>query len=107
MFLESAERRAQLKSYAFSIGPQGANRPSPANVRADRPSRLPKVAIAPVTQNCARTLPATLATAIDQHYPNLEVPVIDGASTDATVDVIRAHEQHIDRWVRKPVPGPN
>ena len=40
-----------------------------------------------------------MQSVLGQGYPNLEYVVIDGGSTDESVDVIREHEQQIAAWV--------
>jgi glycosyltransferase involved in cell wall biosynthesis len=40
-----------------------------------------------------------------QEYPNLQIIVIDGASDDGTVDLIRKNEAQIDRWASEPDSG--
>lgn len=40
-----------------------------------------------------------------QTYPHLEYIVVDGGSTDGTVELLRAHEKRIHRWVSEPDGG--
>ena len=63
------------------------------------PSTAPLITVAIVTFNAAATLEAALAAVFGQRYPNVELVVVDGASTDRTVDILRANEQRIDYWV--------
>lgn len=44
-------------------------------------------------------LDATMRSVLGQRYPHLEYIVIDGGSTDESVDVIKRHEQHLAYWV--------
>src|SRR5437879_12060096 len=50
-------------------------------------------------------LPQTIASIRQQPYDNIEYIVIDGASTDGTVDVLRANEDVIDYWLSEPDTG--
>lgn len=48
-----------------------------------------KISIVTATRNCANTLPECLASVSRQSYTNREHIIIDGASTDETIDVIK------------------
>jgi glycosyltransferase involved in cell wall biosynthesis len=53
-----------------------------------------KISIITATWNCASTLPDCLASVARQNHLNREHVIVDGASTDATIDIIN---QHIDQ----------
>ena len=53
--------------------------------------------------NAAATLPATLASVRAQAYPGLEHVVVDGGSTDGTLELLRAAEGV--RWISEPDRG--
>jgi glycosyltransferase involved in cell wall biosynthesis len=55
--------------------------------------------------NQARFIEATLESIHSQGYPNLEHIVIDGGSTDGSVDVIRLYADRISYWVSEPDGG--
>jgi glycosyltransferase involved in cell wall biosynthesis len=59
---------------------------------------IPSISIIVPNYNGGATIDATLRSLIDQHYPRLEILVVDGASTDNSVDVIRRYEPHIAWW---------
>ena len=65
----------------------------------------PLVSILTVVFNSARFLEETIASVLNQNYENLEFIIVDGASTDGTVDVIRKHEHAIDYWISEPDKG--
>lgn len=58
--------------------------------------------------NQGRFIERTLDSILDQDHPPLEVIVVDGASTDGTVDLLRARASQDDRlrWVSEPDDGP-
>ncbi|MGL4364772.1 MAG: glycosyltransferase, partial [Bacteroidales bacterium] len=49
----------------------------------------PKITIVTVTYNCAKVLQATIDSVVHQTYPNIEYILVDGASTDGTVEIIQ------------------
>jgi glycosyltransferase involved in cell wall biosynthesis len=49
--------------------------------------------------NGAATITHTISSVIEQTYDNIEHIIIDGGSTDTTLDIIREHESEIDYWV--------
>jgi uncharacterized protein with HEPN domain len=57
----------------------------------------PPISIVVPNLNGAATLEATLLSLIHQNYPNLEILVVDGGSTDARVDIIRRYEPRLAR----------
>ncbi|HEU5166437.1 MAG TPA: glycosyltransferase family 2 protein [Chitinophagaceae bacterium] len=60
---------------------------------------FPKISIVIPSYNQGQFLEETILSVIDQQYPNLELFVVDGGSTDNSVDVIKKHEQHLTWWV--------
>lgn len=55
--------------------------------------------------NQARFLSATLSSIVNNGYPDTELIVLDGGSTDDSVDVIRAFAGHITFWTSQPDGG--
>ena len=61
-----------------------------------------KVSIITVCYNSSRTIQRTFESVLGQSYPEIEYLVIDGRSTDGTVDIIKKYEtlfQGRMRWV--------
>lgn len=71
-------------------------------------SPAPLVSVIVPSFNMAEFLPATLDSILAQDYRPLEVVVVDGASTDGTVDLLHTYaKQHPElRWVSEPDDGP-
>lgn len=55
-----------------------------------------KISVVTATWNCCQTLPDCLASMARQNYINREHIIVDGASTDGTIDVINQNIDHID-----------
>lgn len=62
-------------------------------------STLPLVTIITVVFNGDKYLERTIQSVINQTYDNVEYIIIDGGSTDRTLDIIRKHEKVIDYWI--------
>lgn len=64
-----------------------------------------RITVITVTYNCASTLQTTIDSVVRQHYSDVEYIVVDGGSTDGTVELIEANADHITRWVSEPDRG--
>lgn len=51
-----------------------------------------KISLITVTYNSAKTLRDTIESVLSQTYPDIEYIVIDGSSTDNTMEIVRAYE---------------
>jgi len=68
-------------------------------------SYLPLITVITVVLNGEKTLEETIKSVISQTYPNVEYIIIDGGSTDGTLDIIKKYEDYIDYWVSEPDKG--
>lgn len=66
---------------------------------------MDKISIVTVTYNCKNDVEKTIHSVIAQDYPSIEYIIIDGASTDGTIDVIKKYADHIDYWISEPDKG--
>lgn len=58
-------------------------------------SKTLKISVVTVSYNAAATIEATILSVLDQTYDNIEYLLIDGGSTDGTVDIIRRYSEDI------------
>lgn len=59
----------------------------------------PLISIITVVYNGEKYLAETIQSVINQTYDNIEYIIIDGGSTDGTLDIIRKYEDAIDYWI--------
>jgi len=57
------------------------------------------VSVLTVVYNGASCLKRTIESVLSQDHPNVEYIVVDGGSTDGTLDVIKSYEDAIDLWI--------
>lgn len=65
----------------------------------------PKISIVTPSHNQGKFLEETIRSVLLQGYPNLEYIVMDGGSTDGSVDIIRRYEPWLAYWTSKPDRG--
>ncbi|TLX70935.1 glycosyltransferase [Labilibacter sediminis] len=65
----------------------------------------PKVSIITVVYNGQSTLEATIKSVAQQGYSNIEYIIVDGNSTDSTVDIIKANSLVVTTWISEPDKG--
>lgn len=68
-------------------------------------THAPLVSIITVVRNGMPLVERTIDAVLSQTYPNIEYILVDGASTDGTLALLRSRENEIDYWVSEPDAG--
>jgi glycosyltransferase involved in cell wall biosynthesis len=68
-------------------------------------SGRPCITVIVFSRNAAATIDRTLRSVVDQDVPGLELIVLDGGSTDGTVEIIRKYDRNIRFWRSAPDGG--
>jgi glycosyltransferase involved in cell wall biosynthesis len=88
----------------MSSAPQRGGRRFLADAPTQR-SALPRLSVVTVVRNGQATLEACIRSVAEQTYPHVEHIVVDGASTDGTLDILRRHERTLEAWISEPDTG--
>ena len=65
----------------------------------DEEKNLEKISIVMPSYNKADFVERSILSVLNQNYPNIELIIIDGGSTDGTVEIIKKYEQYIAFWI--------
>ena len=89
---KSGGRRAAAADHDLAAAPGGG-------------SDSPKITVVTVVWNACEALAKTVASVQAQDYPGLEYVVVDGGSSDGTVEWLESHGDGFDLWISEPDGG--
>ena len=94
-----------LRYVRWNEGEPGPFLASASNLDAGSVESSPVVSVIVPTKNRARYLRATIDSILTQDYPAIECIVVDGASVDDSIQILKSYGERI-RWVSEPDSGP-
>lgn len=66
---------------------------------------MPKISVITVVYNAVATLEQTIHSVINQDFEDFEFIIIDGGSSDGTIEIIKKYEDRITLWISEPDKG--
>jgi len=83
---------------------EGGLRTRGRHKKCSKPNQ-PLVSVITIVRDGEKHLEQAIQSVLSQTYDNIEYIIIDGASTDGTLDIIRKYDDQIDYWMSEPDEG--
>ncbi len=87
------EKRGELKSASLLFNNEKTNK------------KWPRISIVTPSFNQGQFLEECIDSVLSQNYANLEYIIMDGGSSDDSVEIIRKYEKHLTYWQSRPDEG--
>ncbi|MFA5856445.1 MAG: glycosyltransferase family 2 protein [Candidatus Pacearchaeota archaeon] len=74
-------------------------------IKTKKELNLPKISIIIVVLNGGKTIEKAIKSVINQSYKNIELIIIDGVSTDNTLNIINKYKKYVNHFISEPDKG--
>jgi hypothetical protein len=101
-----ADRPAVLEFFATPTDKVTMRRSARPAIPCAAAQRTESVCVVTVCKNAVEVLETTIQSVLSQDYPKLSYVILDGVSTDGTLDIINRYADRIAFWHSKPDGGP-
>lgn len=99
------EKKDELRAEPAPSGRIEGGLRSRGAFRATGQQGEPLISIITPSYNSAKTIERTILSVVEQTYRNVEFIVVDGGSTDGTLDILRKYDARITYWLSEPDNG--